>query len=131
MRFLAPRPPEELVGVYQAADIVAVPSYNESFGLVALEAQACGTPVVATRTGGLPIAVDDEKSGLLVEGHDTEAWADALGRLVMDDDLRIAMGEYAPSHAAKFSWQATAEALYGLYVELPPAGHRGERQPAG
>ena len=98
---------------------------------MALEAQACGTPVVATRTGGLPIAVDDEKSGLLVEGHDTEAWADALGRLVMDDDLRIAMGEYAPSHAAKFSWQATAEALYGLYVELPPAGHRGERQPAG
>lgn len=131
VRFLAPRPPEELVGVYRAADIVAVPSYNESFGLVALEAQACGTPVVATRTGGLPIAVEDEKSGLLVDGHDAGDWADALGKLVLDDDLRIAMGEYAPSHAAKFSWQASAEALYKLYEELPPAGHRGERQPAG
>ena len=56
VRFLLPRPPEELVSIYQAADIVAVPSYNESFGLVAVEAQATGTPVVAAKVGGLPLA---------------------------------------------------------------------------
>src|SRR5699024_10025324 len=59
VRFLRPRPPEELVSLYRAADVVAVPSYNESFGLVAMEAQAAGTPVVAARVGGLPIAVAD------------------------------------------------------------------------
>ena len=70
VRFLGPRPPEELVSVYQAADIVAVPSYNESFGLVAIEAQATGTPVVAARVGGLPLAVADGETGLLVDSHD-------------------------------------------------------------
>ena len=98
MRFLKPRPPEELVSIYQAADVVAMPSANESFGLVALEAQATGTPVVATRIGGLQAAVAEGKSGLLVDGQDPQAWADALGQLLSDDDQRIAMAEYAPQH---------------------------------
>ena len=65
--------------MYRAADVVAVPSYNESFGLVALEAQALGTPVVAAAVGGLTVAVADGVSGLLVDGHDPRTWADAPG----------------------------------------------------
>lgn len=131
VRFLPPRPAEELVAVYQAADIIAVPSSNESFGLVAVEAQACGTPVVATKVGGLAIAVDEGKSGLLVEGHDPEDWADALEELTLDDDKRIAMGEYAPSYAANFSWENSAVQLKQLYQGLPVNGHGAERRPAG
>lgn len=124
VRFLHPRPPEELVAVYRAADIVAVPSYNESFGLVAMEAQATGTPVVAARVGGLPIAVADGETGLLVDGHQPEAWADALTELLDDDNRRILMGEAAVGHAEKFSWAASAERLHEVYerargLEIP------------
>lgn len=117
IRFLDPRPPEELVSIYQAADIVAVPSYNESFGLVAMEAQATGTPVVAARVGGLPVAVAEGETGLLVDGHDPVDWADTLAQLLDDDDTRIRMGEDAVAHAANFSWSATAEQLAGVYSE--------------
>ena len=68
--------------LYRAADLVAVPSYNESFGLVALEAQACGTPVVAAAVGGLVTAVRDGVSGVLVDGHDPVDWARVLGGLL-------------------------------------------------
>ncbi|QNH96655.1 D-inositol-3-phosphate glycosyltransferase [Corynebacterium anserum] len=131
VRFLDPRPAEELVLVYQAADIIAVPSHNESFGLVAVEAQACGTPVIATNVGGLALAVDEGKSGLLVDGHDPEDWADAVAQLALDDDMRIAMGEYAPSYAANFSWESSAIQLKDLYEGLPVNGHGDERRPAG
>lgn len=117
VRFLGPRPPEELVSIYQAADIVAVPSYNESFGLVAVEAQATGTPVVAAKVGGLPIAVCDGETGLLVGSHDTNEWADALERLLIDDSTRIHMGESAVRHAARFSWAASADQLAGVYKQ--------------
>ena len=116
-RFLGPRPPEELVSIYQAADIVAVPSYNESFGLVAVEAQAAGTPVVAARVGGLPLAVADGETGLLVNGHSTEAWAEALEQLLIDDPTRIHMGEQAVSHAKAFSWAASADKLLEVYTD--------------
>ena len=115
-RFLGPRPPEELVSIYQAADIVAVPSYNESFGLVAVEAQATGTPVVAAKVGGLPLAVVDGETGLLVDGHEPEAWADALEQMLVDDPTRIQMGETAVAHAARFSWAASAEQLVEVYA---------------
>ncbi|OHF36954.1 D-inositol-3-phosphate glycosyltransferase [Corynebacterium sp. HMSC074A01] len=129
VRFLGPRPPEELVAVYQAADVVAVPSYNESFGLVAVEAQATGTPVVAARVGGLPLAVADGSTGRLVDGHEPGAWAEALGALLSDDALRISMGEAAVAHAATFSWQESAKTLVGVYKETiadfaPGAGER-------
>ena len=116
-RFLGPRPPEELVSIYQAADIVAVPSYNESFGLVAVEAQATGTPVVAARVGGLPLAVADGETGLLVNGHGHEDWARALEQLLIDDPTRIHMGEQAVAHAKAFSWSASAEKLLGVYTD--------------
>lgn len=116
VRFLAPRPPEELVTVYQAADIIAVPSYNESFGLVALEAQGSGTPVVAARVGGLPLTVAEGVSGVLVDGHDPEDWTSALETLILDDDLRITMSEAAPAHAAVYSWEATVGTLNDEYI---------------
>ncbi|WP_291313294.1 D-inositol-3-phosphate glycosyltransferase [Corynebacterium sp. UBA2622] len=115
VRFLGPRPPEELVSVYQAADVVAVPSYNESFGLVAVEAQATGTPVVAARVGGLPLAVADGETGLLVDSHDPGQWARALGELLDDNPRRMAMGEAAVAHAARFSWAAAGENLESVY----------------
>ncbi|MBV7412928.1 glycosyltransferase, partial [Dermabacteraceae bacterium TAE3-ERU27] len=127
------RPPEELVTVYRAADVVAVPSYNESFGLVAVEAQAAGTPVVAARVGGLPIAVAAGNSGVLVDSHETSAWADALAGLLDDDAARIAMGEAAVGHAAKFSWPRTAANLAELYrgvIEHTP-GRCYSRRAAG
>ncbi|QGU03651.1 D-inositol 3-phosphate glycosyltransferase [Corynebacterium comes] len=117
VRFLDPRPPEELVTIYQAADIVAVPSYNESFGLVAMEAQACGTPVIAARVGGLPVAVSEGETGLLVDGHDTNDWADAIEQLLDDDDTRLRMAGEAVAHAANFSWSASASQLASVYSE--------------
>jgi D-inositol-3-phosphate glycosyltransferase len=99
---------------YRAADVVAVPSHNESFGLVALEAQACGTPVVATDVGGLRTTVADGTSGLLVAGHSADSWAAALGRAVAS---RPQLSAGAVAHAARFSWSRTAEGLLATYRE--------------
>lgn len=118
VRFLAPRPPADLVAIYRAADIVAVPSYNESFGLVAIEAQAAGTPVVASHAGGLPIAVKDGQTGKLVPDHNPASWAAALTALLADDDTRIKQGQLATIHAQNFSWQRTATLLAQLYQRL-------------
>jgi len=97
---------------YRAADVVAVPSHNESFGLVALEAQACGTPVVATDVGGLRTTVADGSSGLLVAGHSAGSWAAALDRAVRS---RRQLSAGAVAHAAQFSWSRTADGLLSTY----------------
>lgn len=114
--FLPPRPPQDLVEVYRAADIVAVPSYSESFGLVALEAQACGTPVVAANVGGLSIAVAEGETGTLIDGHDTDMWAQRLRELLDEDARRVAMSLRAPERARRFSWDSTAAALLSTYA---------------
>jgi D-inositol-3-phosphate glycosyltransferase len=105
----------ELFRWYCVSDVVAVPSYNESFGLVALEAQACGRPVVATDVGGLRHTVRDGYSGLLVNGHDERSWADALAAILDDHDERTRMGANAAAHAATFSWDNTAAATLQAY----------------
>ena len=99
VRFLPPRTGDDLPALYRAADLVAVPSHNESFGLVALEAQACGTPVLAAAVGGLVTAVRDQVSGVLVDGHDPVDWARALGRLLPDRARRAVLGRGAEQHA--------------------------------
>lgn len=107
---------EDLARHYRAADLLAVPSHNESFGLVAVEALACGTPVVAARVGGLPVAVGD--TGVLVDGHDAQDWADALGGALArlaDPAQREAWAARAVAHAARFSWERTVDALLEVY----------------
>lgn len=126
VRFEPPVRQDVLADWYAAATAVCVPSYNESFGLVALEAQACGTPVVAARVGGLPTAVADEVSGLLVDGHEPADWADALERLVADPGLADAMGRKAVEHASSFGWEATVDRTLEVY-EAARAAQEGRR----
>jgi D-inositol-3-phosphate glycosyltransferase len=111
--FLPPQSRDQLVEVYRAADLVGVPSYSESFGLVAIEAQACGTPVVAAAVGGLPVAVRDGISGSLVDGHDVDDWAQAIGALLQRGPET--MSRAAVEHAATFSWAHTVDALLASY----------------
>ena len=111
--FLPPQSRDDLVTVYRAADLVAVPSYSESFGLVAVEAQACGTPVVAAAVGGLPVAVRDGVTGKLVDGHDVGQWVDAIAGLLTSDTA--AMSRAAVEHAANFSWGHTVDGLLAAY----------------
>ncbi|WP_145228098.1 D-inositol-3-phosphate glycosyltransferase [Rudaeicoccus suwonensis] len=114
VQFAPPVTRAELARWYQAADLLAVPSRSESFGLVALEAQACGTPVVAAAVGGLPMAVAD--AGVLVDGHDPQAWAAAIGDLLDDDVTRKQLSDNAVRHAATFGWDATTDRLLEIYA---------------
>jgi D-inositol-3-phosphate glycosyltransferase len=113
VRFLPPQPPEQLADHYRAADVTVVPSHNESFGLVALEAQACGTPVVAAAVGGLATAVDDGVSGLLVAGRDPGDYAAAIRRVLAGREL---LSAGARRHAAAFSWDRTTDSLVEAYA---------------
>ncbi|ROP43389.1 D-inositol-3-phosphate glycosyltransferase [Pseudokineococcus lusitanus] len=121
VRLVDPQPAPALARWYRAADLVAVPSRTESFGLVALEAQACGTPVVATSTGGLRTAVVDGVTGVLVDGADPATWAAVLADLLRDDARRARLGAAAVEHAAGYGWDATAARTEALYVRARAA----------
>ena len=114
VRFEPPHDRTRLAQWYRAADATVVPSYSESFGLVAIESQACGTPVVAASVGGLRTAVADGRSGLLVPGHDPDEWARALERMTTRERDHLAAG--ARGHAEGFSWDATAQGLIDSYA---------------
>ena len=115
VRFVPPVAQPVLATWYAAASAICVPSYNESFGLVAIEAQACGTPVVAAAVGGLTTAVRHGVTGLLVDSHDPVDYANALGRLVSEPETAAAMGRAAVGHATGFSWSATAARTLAVY----------------
>ena len=120
--FLPPQPREKLVNVYRAADLVAVPSYSESFGLVAVEAQACGTPVAAA----------DGRSGTLIAGHDPRQWAEGIAGLLNSD--AGALQQAAIAHASQFSWDHTVDALlasYGSAIADYRRTHRSVRDLTG
>lgn len=113
--FHPPVPQAALSDWYRAADLVAVPSHYESFGLVALEAQAAGTPVVAADVGGLRTVVADGESGVLVADHEPRAWAAALSDLLLDDRRRERLAAGARPQAERFTWQLTAQRTLDAY----------------
>jgi D-inositol-3-phosphate glycosyltransferase len=115
VRFVPPVGRERLVQWYRSADLVVVPSYNESFGLVAIEAGASGTPVVAAAVGGLPTAVGS--SGVLVPDHETRSWSTALEALLDDDARRADLAARAVRHASQFGWEHTTDQLMEVYAE--------------
>jgi len=115
VRLEPPCPQAELARWYRAATLVMVPSYSESFGLVAMEAQACGTPVVAASVGGLRTAVRHGYSGVLVDSHDPGRYARAVRELVSSPATLARLRDGARQHASRFSWSATVDALLQLY----------------
>ena len=117
VKFVPPTSRVELVKWFQAASVCVVPSYSESFGLVAIEAQACGTPVIAARVGGLPTAVRDGISGVLVDGHEASTWADQILSVVTNDALRTKLSTGAIAHASHFGWEDTTDKLISVYNE--------------
>jgi D-inositol-3-phosphate glycosyltransferase len=114
-QFVKPMERARLADWYRAASVVCVPSYSESFGLVALEAQACGTPVVAAAVGGLSTAVVDGRTGYLVRGHRVDDFADALARIATDPATRESMSHAAVKHAQGFGWELTARKTLAAY----------------
>ncbi|REE96472.1 D-inositol-3-phosphate glycosyltransferase [Thermomonospora umbrina] len=116
VRFEPPAPQTELAEWYRAADVTVVPSHNESFGLVAAEAQACGTPVVAAAVGGLRTAVRDGETGVLIDGHDPADYAAVLTRLGAEPRLRDRLARAAVRHAQTLGWDATVDRLLGVYT---------------
>jgi len=116
VRLEPPCPQPELADWYRAATVVMVPSYSESFGLVAVEAQACGTPVIAASVGGLRTAVQDGESGILVSGHDPASYARALGELFASPGLRARLARGAVEHASRFGWGVTVDRLLTVYA---------------
>ena len=129
VRFEPPTERDRLVKWFRAADLNIVPSYSESFGLVALEAQACGTPVIAANVGGLPTAVKNGVSGVLVNGHDPRHWANVIDETLMDSDLIARLSNGAVAHAGQFGWEATADQLFQVYLEaIDSAEDRASQQ---
>ena len=117
VRFVPPVSQEALADWYAASSLVCVPSYNESFGLVAIEAQATGTPVVAASVGGLTTAVADGASGLLVEGHEPADYAAAFERVLREPGLRDRLATGAVAHARGFGWDRTAARMLEVYAD--------------
>ncbi len=118
VRFVEPQPHELLSIYYRAADVCLVPSRSESFGLVALEAAACGTPVVAADVGGLSTLVDDGRTGFLVDDDAPEAFAGAVRRILDDSLLAERMGSAAVVRARRYTWARSAAVLRSTYEEL-------------
>jgi D-inositol-3-phosphate glycosyltransferase len=118
IRFVAPVEHHLLSTYYRAADVVLVPSRSESFGLVALEAAACGTPVVASAVGGLLTLVDDGRSGFLVADRDEEVFAARVATVLDDPDLAASMSHAAAQRARRYRWSFAAARLRRVYADL-------------
>lgn len=116
--FLGSRAQEMLPYYYSAAEVCIVPSHYESFGLVALEAMACGTPVIASRVGGLQITVEDGITGLFVPAGDADALAEKLKQVLVDRDLRARMSVNARLRAQAYTWRSVSDRIIHLYEEL-------------
>jgi D-inositol-3-phosphate glycosyltransferase len=118
VRFVDPQPHHLLSTYYRAADVVVVPSRSESFGLVALEAAACGTPVVAAAVGGLRTLVDHGRTGFLIDERDPQSYATHVTKIFDDPDLGVAFGQAAAAQARRYTWSTTAARLRRVYADL-------------
>jgi D-inositol-3-phosphate glycosyltransferase len=122
---------DTLVYYYAAADMVVMPSHYESFGMVALEAMACGTPVVASKVGGLAFNVQDGQTGYLVPERDAPALAEKIRLLLCDEELRQRLGRQAARWARRYGWPAIAAQIVDLYEEAQPLPETLERVSCG
>jgi D-inositol-3-phosphate glycosyltransferase len=122
---------DTLVYYYSAADMVIMPSRYESFGMVALEAMACGTPVVASKVGGLAFNVQDGQTGFHVPDQDAEALAEKVRQLLCDDELRERLGRQAAEWARRYGWPVIADQIVDLYEQVQPAVLPAARVSAG
>jgi D-inositol-3-phosphate glycosyltransferase len=130
--FLGARDQDALQYYYAAAEVLVMPSHYESFGMVALEAMACGTPVIASDVGGLSVLVQHHKTGLRVRANDPAELARAIERLLDDDALRRRMGHAAACYAEGYSWQKVVDLLLDVYGELGTgARSRGQTDSTG
>jgi D-inositol-3-phosphate glycosyltransferase len=118
IRFVDAQPHHLLSTFYRAADVVQVPSRSESFGLVALEAAACGTPVIATAVGGLQTLVEHGRSGFLVDERDPSRWAATTDRVLGDPVLAERLAAGGVRIARDYTWAATAGRLRRVYADL-------------
>jgi D-inositol-3-phosphate glycosyltransferase len=118
VHFVAPQPHHLLSSWYRAADAVLVPSRSESFGLVALEAAACGRPVIAADVGGLRTIVEDGRTGFLVESRSPEAYAAKVDAVLGDPALASQLGHAAAARAANFTWSTAAARLRRVYADV-------------
>ncbi|MBM4420999.1 MAG: glycosyltransferase family 1 protein [Chloroflexi bacterium] len=118
VEFVGSRDQRDLALYYASADVCAVPSLTESFGLVALEAMACGTPVVGTRVGGLQTLIEDGQSGMLVPPSDEQALAEALERVLLDPRLRMHLAHGAREAAEGYTWQRVGDRIADLYRRI-------------
>ncbi len=120
IRFLGKRDQDTLPYYYSASDVVVVPSEYESFGLVALEAMACGTPVVASETGGLAFLIRDGETGFHVPAGNPDALVERIKQLLEDRELRKKLGRQASNYARSFDWSLVADQILELYSTLVP-----------
>lgn len=118
VRFVDPQPHHLLSTYYRAADVVLVPSRSESFGLVALEAAACGTPVVAAAVGGLRTLVDHARTGFLVEGPDPAVYTAYVQEILDDPALAQTFSDTAARRARDYTWSTAAARLRRVYADL-------------
>ncbi|NND73974.1 MAG: glycosyltransferase [Ilumatobacter sp.] len=118
VHWIAPQPHHILSSWYRAADVVIVPSRSESFGLVALEAAACGIPVVASAVGGLLSLVDDGSTGFLIDGRNPADYAKAVATILDDPTMQAAMRSAAVERARRYTWSAAAAHLRSLYEQI-------------
>jgi len=118
VRFVTPQPHELLSTYYRAADVCLVPSRSESFGLVALEAAACGTPVVAASVGGLRTLVDHGRTGFLVEDRDPAAFAGFVRDVLADPVLAAQMARAAAARSRRYTWSRAAGQMHDLCARL-------------
>ncbi|MCF4139045.1 D-inositol-3-phosphate glycosyltransferase [Streptomyces sp. Tue 6430] len=131
VRFRPPVGQEQLADWFRAASVLVVPSYSESFGLVAIEAQATGTPVLAASVGGLPVAVRDGETGFLVRGHEPAPYARVLAELADHPELTARMGAAAARHAQSFGWDTAAAATADVYTAAVQSHRRHVRSQHG